>query len=425
MANGDRAILISNAVRNGASDTFMDRVPIATANNIREFSKPILEFSPLQNEFISGLVQRICVSVTMSKIYDNPLAQFKKGAIPLGTVAQEIFTNPAKDEGFSGTGITTVGGQPKTALNITYPDTKVLYYSRNRQSQYPVSVSSQQLRSAFVSWEALDDLIASIVNSMYSGDNIDEFTLMKQLFVDGVSNNMLVTQTVADPTASDSNAKAFIKAVNTVSGKMRFPSSNYNRYIEQDGATGDPIITWTERDQQVIIMRSDVLASVELDVLAFAFNMSKADFRARVVEVDEFNGNENILAVVCDASLIRVYDNLTEMSEQYNAKGLFWNYFWNHWETLALTLFANACVFISDSSTYFDIDIDALSDADATITVPSGATAGTTVNGKIVWAEGKTGTLLLGETTLEVGANGNFSFTMPSADATLKAVEDD
>ncbi len=424
MADGNRAIIVSNAIRGNASDMFQDRVPEATAENIRQFSKPILEFSPLQNEFISGLVQRICVSVTMSKIYQNPLAQFKKGAIPLGTVAQEIFTNPAKDEGFSGNGITTVGGVQKTALNITYPDTKALYYSRNRESQYPVSVSSQQLRSAFVSWEALDDLIASIVNSMYSGDNIDEFTLMKQLFVDAVSNNMLVTQTVADPTASDANAKAFIKAVNTVSGKMRFPSANYNRYIEQEGATGEPIITWTERDQQVIIMRSDVLASVELDVLAFAFNMSKADFRARVVEVDEFNGNENILAVVCDSALIRVYDNLTEMSEQYNAKGLFWNYFWNHWETLALTLFANACVFISESESLFTIDIDAESSADATITVPTSATAGTTVNGKIKWADGTSGKLLLGETELEVGLDGSFSFTMPEADATLKAVAD-
>lgn len=424
MANGDRAILISNTIRNGASDIFMDRVPTATKDNVREFAKPILEFSPLQNEFISGLVQRICVSVNMSKIYSNPLAPFKKGAIPLGTVAQEYFTNPAKDEGFSGNGITTVGGVQKTALNITYPDTKALYYSRNRQSQYPVSVSSQQLRSAFVSWEALDDLIASIVNSMYSGDNIDEFTLMKQLFVDGVSNNMLVTQTVADPTTSDANAKAFIKAVNTVSGKMRFPSANYNRYIEQNGATGDPIITWTERDQQVIIMRSDVLASVELDVLAFAFNMSKADFRARVIEIDEFNGNENILAVVCDSALIRVYDNLTEMSEQYNAKGLFWNYFWNHWETLALTLFANACVFIGESSTLFDITIGDSSSESATIVVPASATGGTTVNGKITWAEGTSGDLFLGETELEVSADGSFSFTMPSANAELKAVAD-
>ena len=171
-------------------------------------------------------------------------------------------------------------------------------------------------------------------------------------------------------------------------------------------------------------MRSDVLASVELDVLAFAFNMSKADFRARVIEIDEFNGNENILAVVCDSALIRVYDNLTEMSEQYNAKGLFWNYFWNHWETLALTLFANACVFIGESATLFDITIADDSSESATIIVPASATGGTTVNGKITWAEGTSGDLFLGETELEVSADGSFSFTMPSADAELTAVAD-
>ena len=130
------------------------------------------------------------------------------------------------------------------------------------------------------------------------------------------------------------------------------------------------------------------------------------------------------MAVVCDSALIRVYDNLTEMSEQYNAKGLFWNYFWNHWETLALTLFANACVFISESESLFSIDIDTESSADATITVPTSATAGTTVNGKIEWAEGTSGDLFLGESELEVGLDGSFSFTMPEADATLKAVAD-
>ena len=39
------------------------------------------------------------------------------------------------------------------------------------------------------------------------------------------------------------------------------------------------------------------------------------------------------------------------MGEFYNAKGLYWNYFWHHWQTYSFSLFANAVAFIVNLAT--------------------------------------------------------------------------
>jgi hypothetical protein len=86
----------------------------------------------------------------------------KKGTIPLGTDIQEIFTNMAKDQGFDGKG--------DKLLTKTTPDTKALYHRINRKGQYPVTITKQQLQTAFTSYGELEKMLGSIVTSMYSGD---------------------------------------------------------------------------------------------------------------------------------------------------------------------------------------------------------------------------------------------------------------
>lgn len=347
-----RAVSTVNAVRQLAGSEYQKSVPLATKNNLQAVATPILDIPSIRNMFINTLVQRIAFEFVHSKVYSNPLSRFKKGSTPLGGIVQEIATNPVKDQGFHSSGyVKLADGTLLTPLNKRTPDTKVIYHTINRESQYPVSVSRQQLQTAFTSWEKLDDYVTSIMNAMYSGDNIDEFIYTKNLIDAGVAKNMLTIQTVADPLENADNAKKFAIAMNTASSKMRFPSSKYNRYIEQEGAEGEPFVTWSDRERQVIIMRSDVFNYVNMEVLAQAFQLSIAEFQNSVVEIDEF-ANENILAVVCDESLLQIYDNLYEVSEQQNAQGLFYNYFLTHFQTMSLSLLSNAVVFMRENGVY-------------------------------------------------------------------------
>ena len=420
-----RAVNMANTVRTLAGNEFANAVPVATRTNISSYAMPILEISSLRNIFVNTLVQRIGFEFIHNKRYNNPLARFKKGSAPLGGIVEEIGTNPVESQGFSSDGyIRTPDGQVLTPLNRRTPDTKVLYHTINREDQYPISISRQQLQTAFVSWEKLDDFISSVMSAMYSGDSIDEFIYTKNLIDAGVTKDMLVTRTIANPTTSKENAENFVREMNIVSSKMCFPSTKYNKYIEQEGAEGKAYKTWSDKERQVIILSTEVLQTINISVLSQAFHMSQADFRNSVVEIDEFD-NPAILGVVCDESLLQIYDNLFEVSEQQNAQGLFFTYFLTHFETLSLSMLSNAVVFLDESYVKHTIaaTVDPVTEGYG-LEVQNSGYNGETVTYKVTAVDPSKVTIsytgIDGEPPKAVVNGGLYSFTMGNEDATIK-----
>lgn len=420
-----RAVNMANTVRALAGDDFANAVPVATRTNISSYATPILEISSLRNMFVNTLVQRIGFEFIHNKRYNNPLARFKKGSTPLGGIVEEIGTNPVESQGFSSDGyIRTPDGQVLTPLNKRTPDTKVLYHTINREDQYPISISRQQLQTAFVSWEKLDDFISSVMSAMYSGDSIDEFIYTKNLIDAGVTKDMLVTRTIANPTTSKENAENFVREMNIVSSKMCFPSTKYNKYIEQEGAEGKAYKTWSDKERQVIILSTEVLQTINISVLSQAFHMSQADFRNAVVEIDEFD-NPAILGVVCDESLLQIYDNLFEVSEQQNAQGLFFTYFLTHFETLSLSMLSNAVVFLDESYVKHTITttVEPVTEGYG-LEVQNSGYNGERVTYKVTAVDPSKVTIaytgLEGEPPKTVVNGGLYSFTMGNEDATIK-----
>jgi hypothetical protein len=332
---------ILDTIRANASGEYQERVPLAERTTIEAVGSPILTYQSTQNEFLTALVNRIALSIIQNKTAKNPLAVLKKGTIPLGSDIQEIFTNMAKDTGFDGSG--------SALLTKTTPDTKALYHRINRKGQYPVTITKPQLQTAFTSYSELEKMLGSIVTAMYSGDMYDEFILMKNLFASAITDNKIVIASVPH-VKDEATGKTFIKAVKNASSAFTFPSSSFNTYYNNRPASdeGEPIMTWTPVEDQVIIVRADVMNEIDVEVLASAFNMNKVEFLAKVLKVDSFGSATNCLAVLCDRSWVQVYDNLYETSEFYNSQGLYWNYWLNHWQTYSYSLFANAVAFVCD-----------------------------------------------------------------------------
>ena len=327
-----------NAMRE-ASPKLAATIPMATAANIADVGNPIISYAETMNQFLTMLIDRIGMTKVRNKTYNNPLRILKQGTTPLGIDVQEIYTNPATATQFD--------PSATTPWALQKPDTKVAYHRRNRQDKYKVSVSNQQIRAAFTSWSNLEDFLSSIVNTLYSGDNIDEFQLCKEVFASGVADSKIKTQTVTAVT-DETSGKAFVKAARTASGLFRFPGSNYNMYSTLSGAVGEPVVTWTPIEDQILLIKSEILSAIDVDVLAAAFNMGKSDFLGRVVEVDDFGtGGSNIQAILMDKSAPQIYDNLEQFDSLYNPENLTWNYYWHHWQTYSFSLFANMLAFVT------------------------------------------------------------------------------
>ena len=174
-----------NTIRLNASNEYQSRVPEATRTNITDVGNPIISYSACQNEFLNSLVERIALTIVRSKIAKNPLSVLKKGTIPLGKDIQEIITNLTKAETFNEEGT--------ELLKRKKPDVKAIYHRMNRQDQYTVTITRQQLQTAFTSYANLNYLLTSIVNTLYSSDNYDEFILMKNLFASAITGNKIKT----------------------------------------------------------------------------------------------------------------------------------------------------------------------------------------------------------------------------------------
>ena len=358
---------VFNVVRENMNEIYMNTLPSATEDNIQTISNILFNdaYQPMLNDFVTNLINRIGLTIVRNKTFNNPLSILRKGSMPLGTDIQDIYENPAEAEQYE-----LSNTEMAKLLTITDPDTHVAYYRRNRKDLYTKTISRENLQGAFVSWEKFEDYISAITTSLYSGNYIDEFKLTKALVDGAYDNNKVIVETV-NAVTDEASAKAFVKKARALFNKMKFPSTDYNAYSKFSGAKGQ-ITTWTDEDRVVMIVTSDLMAEVDVDVLARAFNIDNTKFLGRVIEVDKFE-NPEIQAVICDEAWFQIYENIMRFDEFYNARVMAWNEYLHVWQTYAICPFANAVVLATQETK----PATAISASD--VSVVKGATANVTV----------------------------------------------
>lgn len=373
---------ILNVIRNNASVDYRNYVPKADANDVesvRTIGAIIMDYPALQNEFLNALVNRIGRVMLTSKMYSNPIAFFKKGVLEYGESIEEIFVNIAKVQEFN----------PEIAEQEVFkrvvPDVRAAFHIMNYQKFYKATVTQEQLKQAFLSWDGVTDLIARIVDSMYTGANYDEFLVMKYLLARHILDGRVYPVTV--PTVNAENAKAIVTTVKGVSNKLTFMNSDYNPAA---------VRTFTDKTDQYMIVNSVFDATMDVNVLASAFNMDKAEFLGHRVLIDGFGDldvarlgeifagdptyNEPsqaeltalnaIPAVIVDKDWFMVFDMLTQFTEQYNGQGLYWNYFYHVWKTFSVSPFANSVLFVPGTPSVTSVTV-----SPTTVTIPKGGSA--------------------------------------------------
>lgn len=348
---------ILNVIRDNASLAYQNSVPaVQTATDIPKVGEVIYGTPAFANEFINALINRIALVRVKSATFNNPYAMLKKGYLDYGETIEEIFVNIAKVFEFS---------QEKAEareLKQYKPDVKSAFHAMNWRVIYPVTVSDEELRMAFLSAEGVTDMIARIVDSVYVAANYDEFLLFKYMLIKSVTSGKFF------PVAVDgSNMSNYAKAFRGTSNLLPFMSDKYN-------AAG--VKNTTPKERQIIFMDAQFNADFDVDVLASAFNMDKADFIGRLHLVDNWTSFDNdrfevirqesdgieevtsaelalmekVKAIVVDEDWFQIYDNLARFAEKFVAAGLRWNYFYHTWKTISFSPYANAVVFVDNTA---------------------------------------------------------------------------
>ena len=383
---------ILNTIRANASTEYQERVPeaLGVGGNV---SNVFSQYPTMKNEFLTALTNKIARTLFYSKVFDNPLKALHKGMLPFGYSLEQIFVNMAESKGFwehwdaSGDEVKDLVGKKK-------PDIKLLYIERNFAYKYKTTISDQQLRTAFQDQNGLSRLVEQVVSSVYSKAYFDEFNDMKRILTAhaqakylgyDASTGKAAEQPLTDKVlpkgkneavmvlgeyaTQEAKGKAISKAIRTLAGKMAFPTETYN-------SAG--VKQWSERQQLIYITTPEEQAELDVEVLANAFNLDKADVNVRVIVVDELpsvfsiesakatkqstygtvlscalsatrdNRTCKCRGILMDSDFIQAYDTLIESRTFDNGEGLYTNYFF-HKQGIMSTCYFGQIVYLVDS----------------------------------------------------------------------------
>lgn len=182
------------------------------------------------------------------------------------------------------------------------PDVRSAFHTLNYQKFYKDTISDDQLRQAFLSWEGITDLIAKIVDSMYTAANYDEYQTMKYLLARSISNGYFKPYTLPEDSAT--NIQGVVSTIKGVSNMLEFLGTDNNMA---------GVYTNTLKDDQFVIIDAKFEARMGVEVLATSFNMDKAEFMGHRILIDGFSTlDDNRLQKLFTDDPYTTYTPLTE-----------------------------------------------------------------------------------------------------------------
>lgn len=348
---------IANIIRANASPEFRDKIPELGKNDtIVKIGDSIVGNVGFRNEFLNALMNRIGQVRIKTATFENQFAVLKKGDLPYGSSVLDVYSEVISARVYN----------PETAwrdeLKRNLPDLESRLHVMNFQVMYPITISHQQLKTAFLSETGITDLIDKVISSVYVASNYDEMLLFKYLLIEGVNSGKIVKNSIPD---SD---EEFAIATRKISNDMvnSLPDEYNGAGVKRD----------TPKSRQFIIMDNTTHARIDVKVLANAFNMEKAEVAGKIVLVDSFEKFDNerfseliandqispvsqkmlenmkkVKAILVDEEFFQVYDTLNEMQSNTVSSGLYNNYFYHVWKIVSSSDLANAVSLTTDTIT--------------------------------------------------------------------------
>ena len=330
-------------------------IPVVTSSSsIADFGTPILDpaNTAVLNDFV-GLLKKVIYTAVYSKTFNSPLAQLEGESMPLGQFIEDVYVNPVKARGFN---VNDFAG----LLQKYSAEVATQYLTVNSDLQYCVTITREKLRNAFTSWANLEEFITGMTNALYNGAYITRYNQTKGLPLAAFKKGAVKYEVITNPT-TEATAKALVRKMRADYSKMQIPSTAYNAWQDVKGEGAFALKTWSNPEDIVVLISADVEALIDVEVLAAAFNMSKADFLGRVIVVDDFSqytddgsvavDGSMIKAMICDKAWFKIKTQDFAMEDFRNPNNRTYQLYLNDTRMVNYSLFANAKIYTTAEPT--------------------------------------------------------------------------
>ncbi len=334
---------ILDAIRKDASLDYQRRVPATTDAGIQESIERIMEFTPLRNEFLDALINRIGRVIARNASWSNPLAVFKKGLLTYGSTIEEIQVGLIKAKVYQH----DREHMERDIFGTHRPDIQSSFHTVNREEYYPITINEDQLRRAFLEDSGLSSFVANLMEAPTTSDQWDEFLQMTKLFSRYDSQDGFFKVNIPDMTGmagiAQEDARLALRKMRAIAGELPFLSTKFNAAHMPVAAKPEELVLFTTPAMQ---------ANVDVEALAGAFNIDRANFPSRTVMIpqDKF-GIDGAQAVLTTSDFFMVADQVLDTTSQYNPVARQMNYFLHHWQVISASRFVPAVLFTSKEGT--------------------------------------------------------------------------
>lgn len=375
MADTKYLIDLFNNIRASATDEYKNTVPFMNyGDSISTIANPILNYEAVKSQFLTGVTNMIGLTIFKEwEEFRNPLAILKQRNLDLGVDVRDIAVDILDENSYSLTdeGLADV-------LKLDAPVAKECIHRLNRQVYFKISISDAELELAFNSWSDFDNFFVRKAEMLYMSNEIAEFKWAKELLRQTVQKGYVPTIAVSE-VINETTGKEFVIAVKDCVADFMFPSKDYNM-LKAMTKGAQTINTWVKPENTVLVAPQKLYNKVDVNVLASAFNLDKADFLAgNKLAVDDLgyiriNTAESgdpvykyykLQGMIFDKHFTQIYDKKITMKNNYIASALVDQRYLHIWQTYSTSPFADVVAFVTEvnhsdipSDYVFEVDIE-------------------------------------------------------------------
>ena len=348
---------IFNAVRNATSPQFQTRIPAATQGNIRNVVDTMRNFPYLRDEFTGVLIQRLIGLYVQHADWDDPLrligsprtlkrygSTYEQAAVGLVKARTRNFNKEYL-------GDDVYGRYSLPTASVFHPLTFDHYY--------PVTIPEDSLLTAFDGESGMSDYISEIMNAPILSDRNDMYVMKTQTFAEYARKGGFYRVHAKDVGSADSteaDAKNLLRLIQQTANELKAsPMSAMPKYNAMSWVT-----PW--RDGEAILFATpQVIAALNVEALAAAFNINRANVPYRIIPIPEdmfgIGGDGGkVQAVLTTEDFFFCWDEMLETTNSpVNPIDGTRNIFYKHRGSITPNPFANAVLFWTGAGSNEDI----------------------------------------------------------------------
>ena len=261
---------------------------------------------------LSDLILKIGKQIFLDSTFTDDLPELDAAELPYGTTIEEYFRGLKLPVNYDPDG---VGNMAPDRL----PFSEAVYSKELGRKTFTETIDDNKYENAMLGSQEMATLAAMIIKRLYDSRDLYAYAIKRQLIgyaADRATGDQLVT--IAKPIDS-TTGEAFAKRIKQLHTELtKFTSEKYNYAGE---IAKSPSVT-------LYVRGSDIVPSLDVDLLAGAFNVDKALVPIEIKELQDFGvltTNPDVYAVLFDPRGIKLHPHRISTSFDRNGKGEFTN----------------------------------------------------------------------------------------------------